>query len=461
SIGVLGTFVGIFLGLMDFHPRNLQARVPALLEALKTAYNTTIFGMGAAFILKIRGSFRTDEDGGVAVVSGATIDTLAALLERANKSNAEFARESDARLKSIETAIVGDGESTIHTQIIKMRTSIADKQEELIKEFKSFATQMSENNSKAFIKALEEVIRDFNTKITEQFGDNFTQLNLAVGQLLEWQENYKQQVARMVEQLDQSAKAVDSVSVSMGVISGKSEALVSAAQSLEQILRELNEVKKETAANLNSFANASREAKELLPQVEKFLKEASRDVSLQMTQMVNESGEAVAAHAEAISEQRDQLKEMMASAAADVSMIMKTATGANQKLLDNHAAAMQNVSALLTQSVADSGKAVKAQGESIAGQRKQIEDMLTKSNGDVTKIWQAVTAANTKLLDTHAGAMQERFKVFDESMGKEMKKALETLGGQLAALSGKFVQDYTPLTENLREVVKIARDLKK
>ena len=46
-------------------------------------------------------------------------------------------------------------------------------------------------------------------------------------------------------------------------------------------------------------------------------------------------------------------------------------------------------------------------------------------------------------------------------MGKEMKKALETLGGQLAALSGKFVQDYTPLTENLREVVKIARDLKK
>lgn len=396
SIGVMGTFVGIFLGLLNFDPRNLEASVPALLEGLKTAFITSIFGMGAAFMLKIQSSLRGVVEGAAPQSAGATIDTLAGLLERAHKSSVESAKESEARLKSIETAIVGDGESTIHTQIIKMRTSIADKQEELIKEFKTFAVQMAENNSKAFIKALEEVIRDFNTKITEQFGDNFKQLNLAVGQLLEWQENYKLQIERMVAQLDQSAKAIDSVSVSVGAISAKSESLVAAAQSLESILRELNEVKKETERNLKGFSDAAREAKELLPQVEKFLKEASTDVSRHLVTMVDGSGKAIEAH-----------------------------------------------------------------NRAIADQRKQIDDMLTKSSNDVGKMWQALAEANRKVLDTHTGAMKERFDAFDDSMGKELKKALETLGGQLASLSNKFVQDYTPLTENLREVVRIAKDIKR
>ena len=54
-----------------------------------------------------------------------------------------------------------------------------------------FMAKMAENNSKALIQALQEVIRDFNTKISEQFGDNFNQLNSAVGQLLVWQERYR------------------------------------------------------------------------------------------------------------------------------------------------------------------------------------------------------------------------------------------------------------------------------
>jgi len=41
------------------------------------------------------------------------------------------------------------------------------------------------------VEALRDVIHDFNNKITEQFGDNFKELNEAVGRLLIWQEDYK------------------------------------------------------------------------------------------------------------------------------------------------------------------------------------------------------------------------------------------------------------------------------
>ena len=60
--------------------------------------------------------------------------------------------------------------------------------------------KLAESNSKALIIALQEVIRDFNTKITDQFGDNFKQLNQAVGAMLEWQKQYREQVGEMIEQ---------------------------------------------------------------------------------------------------------------------------------------------------------------------------------------------------------------------------------------------------------------------
>ena len=53
---------------------------------------------------------------------------------------------------------------------------------------------MVENNQKAIIEALREVIKDFNTKITEQFGDNFKELNSAVSKLLSWQIQYKDEL---------------------------------------------------------------------------------------------------------------------------------------------------------------------------------------------------------------------------------------------------------------------------
>ena len=53
---------------------------------------------------------------------------------------------------------------------------------------------MVENNQKALVEALREVIKDFNTKITEQFGDNFKELNSAVSRLLSWQIQYKDEL---------------------------------------------------------------------------------------------------------------------------------------------------------------------------------------------------------------------------------------------------------------------------
>ena len=47
-------------------------------------------------------------------------------------------------------------------------------------------------------------------------------------------------------------------------------------------------------------------------------------------------------------------------------------------------------------------------------------------------------------------------RMLDESMEKELNQALQTFGYQLTALSEKFVNDYVPLTDKLRDLIKLA-----
>ena len=139
-------------------------------------------------------------------------------LNQAQQSNQDAMESS---LSSIQKALTGDGETTLLTQLIKLRTGFSDKLDDLQDtlrgsldklaiSFDNFAQTMTENNSSALIEALEEVMRDFNSKINEQFGDNFKQLNEAVGQILVWQEQYQSQMTQLAEEFSIAAASIDS-----------------------------------------------------------------------------------------------------------------------------------------------------------------------------------------------------------------------------------------------------------
>ena len=63
---------------------------------------------------------------------------------------------------------------------------------------------------------------------------------------------------------------------------------------------------------------------------------------------------------------------------------------------------------------------------------------------------------NAEIANTNKN-LQENFQTLEKNLETELEKSLITLGQQLASLSEKFVRDYTPLTERLREVVNITK----
>lgn len=54
SLGVLGTFLGIFIGLYNFDTFNIVESVPELLSGLKLAFTTSILGMFFSIILTMK-----------------------------------------------------------------------------------------------------------------------------------------------------------------------------------------------------------------------------------------------------------------------------------------------------------------------------------------------------------------------------------------------------------------------
>jgi DNA anti-recombination protein RmuC len=87
----------------------------------------------------------------------------------------------------LNKAIAGDEDSTLLGQMKLARADSNDKLDRLRSSIDNYANTVAEANSKALIEALSEIIRDFNTKLNEQFGENFKQLNAAVEKLVIWQ----------------------------------------------------------------------------------------------------------------------------------------------------------------------------------------------------------------------------------------------------------------------------------
>ena len=176
TIGVLGTFVGIFIGLVNFDVGNIDKSVPLFLEGMKVAFVTSILGMGSAVFLRV--------------------------------TYAAFPRQALAESGGLE-------------EIYSVLTDIRDGQNSALSEFRQFAETMAEDNSKALIEALEQVIRDLNTHIyllNEQFGENLKQLNEAVGALLSWQDQHKDHVEKLTDQFQRSLDGIESETRSLSVL---------------------------------------------------------------------------------------------------------------------------------------------------------------------------------------------------------------------------------------------------
>jgi ABC-type transporter Mla subunit MlaD len=82
----------------------------------------------------------------------------------------------------------------------------------------------------------------------------------------------------------------------------------------------------------------------------------------------------------------------------------------------------------------------------------RIRTSIDSSAKDISKM----NADMARELSGMVAKAKEQVSILDKTLAEELQKSLESLGRQLAALSEKFVSDYGPLTDRLRQLVQIA-----
>ncbi len=361
TTGIFATFVGITIGLYKFDPSNIQGSVPSLLAGLQTAFVGSALGVFWALSLKYR-----DYAFGVRRAPGVADTALEVT-----------AADMVVHLKEITRALVGSEEGSLISQIKLSRQDANDRLDALKAAQTEALAKLSEMGSKALVEALRDVIKDFNAKITEQFGDNFKELNSAVGKLLVWQKQYQELVEATSEKLAEVSEIMKQASSDYASLVQKSGVFTNVAAELSSMLRTLNDDRARLQNVSAELAKLLISAQGSLPQVEQKIVALTQ----QLVNSVTENQKHVAA------------------------------------ALTENATAMRNV----IQATNDNMAAAHRQ------QAAQISELVDKTKQQVT--------------------------VLDKALSEELEKSLNSLGRQLTALSDKFVKDYTPLTDKLRQLL--------
>ena len=277
TTGIFATFLGIALGLADFDSSNIQASIPNLLAGLKTAFWASVVGVGGALTIKFRHLFiETNQDGAGSGPDGEiTASDLAKLLQ------------------SIHQALVGQDDSTLVSQIKLSRQDTNDRLDTLKKAQEEALQKLSEMGSKSLVEALRDVIKDFNAKLTEQFGDNFKQLNEAVGKLLTWQEQYKLHIEAMTARHTEIVSSMKTASDNYQVLVSEASRFTQISANLSDLLTSLETQKQQLTVMLKSLSDLLITASGSLPEIEKKIKQLTEQLTKSVEANQNEVNKAL------------------------------------------------------------------------------------------------------------------------------------------------------------------------
>ena len=483
SLGILGTFVGIFLGLLDFDIRTVNTSLPTLLEGLKVAFGTSILGLAAAVLFR---------GGSVLFVRDPTanedvgIEDIVAGLDRLDKGVSESNRLASAGFDRLGKALSDDNDTSIVGQLQRLRSGVADVEggmrrgfEAQIDEFKRFAEHMSAAFSEAIIKELQAVIREFNEKLSEQFGDNFKQLNEAVGRLVQWQDEYRGQMEELKAAFDNAVAGIQASREALGGIEAAAANIPAHLDAMEQSNRALNDQIETVTKSLGGFAEMREKAVAAFPEIQRNIDNMTdnlRESVEEQTQAVSaiarrceeivssqaESAEAFALHvdgaaaamqtavenvteasANAIAEHRQAQNEMLTGLQSSFNETIQGATTAFAQNLTGATVAMQTAVENVTE----------ASVNAIAEHRQAQDEMLNGLQSSFNETIQGATTAFAQNVKGATVAMQTAVENVTEASANAIAEHRQAQNEMLTGLQSSFNETIQGATTRMNEAI--------
>ena len=447
TIGVLGTFVGISIGLWKFDPNDITSSVPLLLSGMKIAFATSIIGMAASIFMKYIALKNEDEE---------NIDDI---MELFNTMIAES--------RNVNNTLIENQKQTENV-LNKVSEIWASHQENLTVELKSEILNLNNNT----ISKQEELIGEF-----KKLGECFTLLNSGVNNLLTWQENYKETIENTTKELETVIQTIHNADESIESISKNSSLIKENNENLSEVLKEINKTQNVIIDSNKSIIEISNTAKESIPQINEhftnidsrtkestaylqtlisenlnniksYLEKITEDVLSKTTQSIYENNRQFKYE---ISEHISQCKMLIYSLKdliPDINEHLLSTQKRFNKTLIHFNEEVQNS---LRENTLEINKQVQLLKENTANINNTLDDTISLS----TKRLENITVATSNQIKTMAEEMEKlcvrKIEKLDNTLIEEFTDALSCLAGQLVTISEGFSEDYYRLLEELKE----------
>lgn len=447
TIGVLGTFVGISIGLWKFNPNNITSSVPLLLSGMKIAFATSIIGMAASIFMKYIALKNEDEE---------NIDDI---MELFNTMIAES--------RNVNNTLIENQKQTENV-LNKVSEIWASHQENLTVELKSEILNLNNNT----ISKQEELIGEF-----KKLGECFTLLNSGVNNLLTWQENYKETIENTTKELEIVIQTIHNADESIESISKNSSLIKENNENLSEVLKEINKTQNVIIDSNKSIIEISNTAKESIPQINEhftnidnrtkestaylqtlisenlnniksYLEKITEDVLSKTTQSIYENNRQFKYE---ISEHISQCKMLIYSLKdliPDINEHLLSTQKRFNKTLIHFNEEVQNS---FKENTYEINKQVQLLKENTANINNTLDDTISLS----TKRLENITVATSNQIKTMAEEMEKlcvrKIEKLDNTLIEEFTDALSCLAGQLVTISEGFSEDYYRLLEELKE----------
>ena len=128
---------------------------------------------------------------------------------------------------------------------------------------KKISDDISQGASRAIVEALEKAMRDFNQNLEKSFGENFKQLNHACLKMIKWQDEYKNQVNRGIDNLNAlNNTLVNSANVHEKIVKNSQES-IKVSRKVEQLIEGCNGHIEVMSKLLKEYGELSQDAKNM------------------------------------------------------------------------------------------------------------------------------------------------------------------------------------------------------
>lgn len=298
TLGVLGTFVGVFIGLLNFDVNAMETSIPLLLNGLKIAFYTSIIGMGLSVLISIYQRFigfkvedkdsldfinlqikKLDKLDNLEMIFSTNNDikenliSLNKITTAAITTNANLADKIEESMQNLIKTIKDSSQNT-NSILLSINKNISD---DLIKQFQElrFAITMqieklSSDFSADLICQINNLQEAYIQTIETHFSQNFKRFNNAMANLLQWQKSSKEDMEKTSEILNKSAILFENVSSLTNSILERDERTIRLYEEVSSIMQEYKEQNENLLEKLREMKNLGNSASEAIKFIDTF-----------------------------------------------------------------------------------------------------------------------------------------------------------------------------------------------